>query len=100
VCSPSHFKRDKLILAQSVVPYVVSDWLSYLVPAILSSTIYIVLVYFISDLRSDHRAARLFTMLASVWPIFLVALAEILIGADCLGSVLHARVVAGRREMT
>jgi hypothetical protein len=51
---------------QDVVPYVFSDWLSFLIPSILSPTIYVICVYLIANLWHDDRAARLFTMVASV----------------------------------
>ena len=51
---------------QDVVPYVLSDWLSFLAPSIISPTIYIILVYFMADLRSDHLAADLFILIADV----------------------------------
>lgn len=51
---------------QDVIPYVLSDFISYLVPSILSPTIYVVLVYFISKLRTDELAANLFISIASV----------------------------------
>jgi hypothetical protein len=45
---------------------VLSDWLSFLAPSIISPTIYIILVYFMADLRSDHLAADLFILIADV----------------------------------
>lgn len=51
---------------QDVIPYVLSDWLSYLSVSILSPSIYFILVYFISGLREDGLASRLFTGIASV----------------------------------
>lgn len=51
---------------QSVVPYVLSDWFSWLLPSILSPTCYVLLVYFIAKFRPDNLAANLFTMIASV----------------------------------
>ena len=51
---------------QDVIPYVLSDWLSFLATSFLSPSIYVILVYFISHLRTDDLAARLFTTLASV----------------------------------
>lgn len=53
-------------MIQDVIPYVLSDFISYLVPSILSPTIYVVLVYFISKLRTDELAANLFISIASV----------------------------------
>jgi hypothetical protein len=55
-----------LLTHQDVIPYVVSDFLSWLLPSILSPLCYILLVYFIADLRSDNLAANLLTVVASV----------------------------------
>jgi len=55
-----------LLTHQDVIPYVISDFLSWLLPSILSPLCYILLVYFIADLRSDDLAANLFTVVASV----------------------------------
>jgi hypothetical protein len=55
-----------LLTSQDVIPYVISDFLSWLLPSILSPLCYILLVYFIADLRSDDLAANLFTVVASV----------------------------------
>jgi hypothetical protein len=55
-----------MLIPQDVIPYVISDFLSWLLPSILSPLCYILLVYFIADLRSDDLAANLFTVVASV----------------------------------
>lgn len=55
-----------LLTTQDVIPYVISDFLSWLLPSILSPLCYILLVYFIADLRSDDLAANMFTVVASV----------------------------------
>jgi hypothetical protein len=51
---------------QDVIPYVISDFLSWLLPSILSPLCYVLLVYFIAGLRGDDLAANLFTVIASV----------------------------------
>ncbi|WVQ92160.1 hypothetical protein IAS59_005968 [Cryptococcus gattii] len=59
------FDREREDRLYDVVPYVISDFISYLIPSILSPTIYVVLVYFISKLRTDNLAANLFISIAS-----------------------------------
>ncbi|KAL7419907.1 hypothetical protein Q5752_005823 [Cryptotrichosporon argae] len=59
------FDREREDNLYDVIPYVLSDWLSYLIPSVLSPTLYVVLVYFISGMRTDDLAARLFTIIAS-----------------------------------
>lgn len=59
-------------MIQDVIPYVFSDFISYLIPSILSPAIYVVLVYFISKLRTDDLAANLFITIASVRPVVAV----------------------------
>lgn len=59
------FDREREDNLYSVVPYVLSDWISFLLPAIFGPTIYIILVYFIAQFRMDDIAARLFTVIAS-----------------------------------
>lgn len=59
------FDREREDRLYDVIPYVLSDFISYLVPSILSPTIYVVLVYFISKLRTDELAANLFISIAS-----------------------------------
>ena len=54
------------LMIQDVIPYVVSDFLSWLLPSVLSPLCYVLLVYFIAGLRDDNLAANLFTMIASV----------------------------------
>lgn len=54
------------LISQDVIPYVVSDFLSWLLPSVLSPLCYVLLVYFIAGLRDDNLAANLFTMIASV----------------------------------
>lgn len=44
----------------------ISDFISWLLPSILSPLCYVLLVYFIAGLRDDNLAANLFTMIASV----------------------------------
>lgn len=59
------FDREREDNLYSVVPYVLSDWISFLLPAIFGPTVYIILVYFIAQFRMDDIAARLFTIIAS-----------------------------------
>lgn len=59
------FDREREDRLYDVVPWVIADWLSFLVPAIVAPTIYMILVYFISELRMDDVASRLFTVIAS-----------------------------------
>jgi hypothetical protein len=59
-------RQDSDTDQQDVIPYVVSDFLSWLLPSILSPLCYILLVYFIAGLREDDLAANLFTIVASV----------------------------------
>ncbi|KIR40028.1 ABC transporter [Cryptococcus deuterogattii 99/473] len=59
------FDREREDRLYDVIPYVISDFISYLIPSILSPTIYVVLVYFISKLRTDNLAANLFISIAS-----------------------------------
>lgn len=59
--------RGLIVLGrQDVIPAILSDWLSFLAPSVLSPLIYVVLVYFISHLWMNDTAARLFIMIASV----------------------------------
>ncbi|WWC87631.1 uncharacterized protein L201_002521 [Kwoniella dendrophila CBS 6074] len=55
------FDRER----EDVTPYILSDFISWLLPSILSPSIYVICVYFISRLRPDDLAARLFTSIAS-----------------------------------
>jgi hypothetical protein len=59
-------RLDISLISQDVIPYVVSDFLSWLLPSILSPLCYVLLVYFIAGLRDDDLAANLFTVIASV----------------------------------
>ncbi|KAL1410291.1 hypothetical protein Q8F55_004297 [Vanrija albida] len=59
------FDREREDRLYEVVPWVIADWLSFLVPAIVAPTVYMILVYFISELRMDDVASRLFTVIAS-----------------------------------
>lgn len=66
------FCKDLIILDRErednlydVVPYVLSDWVSFLVPAIFAPTIYVIILWFIAGMRDDNVAAGLFTVIAS-----------------------------------
>ncbi|WVQ77432.1 hypothetical protein IAR50_007118 [Cryptococcus sp. DSM 104548] len=59
------FDREREDRLYDVIPWVISDYISFLLPSIFSPTIYVVLVYFISKLRTDELAAHLFTIIAS-----------------------------------
>lgn len=59
------FDREREDHLYDVVPYVISDWLSFLLPAIIAPTAYVIIVYFIANLRPDDVARRLFTMIGS-----------------------------------
>lgn len=58
-------KRDKLT-TQDVVPYIISDWISFLLPSIAAPTVYLIFVYFMVGLRPDNIAANVFTLIADV----------------------------------
>jgi hypothetical protein len=60
------FDREREDNLYDVIPWVVSDWLSFLMPALLSPTLFVIILYFIVQLRMDDIAARLFTIIASV----------------------------------
>ncbi len=70
MCAWYLFGRHHTYRYQDVIPYVLSDWISFLGTSILSPSIYIILLYFISHLRTDELASRLFTSIASVSPAY------------------------------
>ncbi|GMK58369.1 hypothetical protein CspeluHIS016_0504010 [Cutaneotrichosporon spelunceum] len=59
------FDREREDNLYDVVPYVLSDWVSFLLPAILSPTLYIIVVWFTAGMRHDHVAQGLFTVIGS-----------------------------------
>ncbi|OXG10187.1 ABC transporter family protein [Cryptococcus neoformans Ze90-1] len=81
------FDREREDRLYDVIPYVFSDFISYLIPSILSPAIYVVLVYFISKLRTDDLAANLFITIASVIfrGIYAGQLAEFVSNDECTG---------------
>ncbi|OXG32398.1 ABC transporter family protein [Cryptococcus neoformans Bt120] len=81
------FDREREDRLYDVIPYVFSDFISYLIPSILSPTIYVVLVYFISKLRTDDLAANLFITIASVIfrGIYAGQLVEFVSNDECTG---------------
>ncbi|KAK8861246.1 hypothetical protein IAR55_002065 [Kwoniella newhampshirensis] len=83
------FDRER----EDVIPYVLSDFISYLVPSILSPTIYVILVYFISRLRTEDLAANLFTTIASTILVQITTQGLSLLSASLLRSFSSASVV-------
>ncbi|TXT10968.1 hypothetical protein VHUM_01719 [Vanrija humicola] len=63
------FDREREDRLYDVVPWVIADWLSFLLPAIVAPSIYMILVYFISELRMDDVASRVFTVIASTMAV-------------------------------
>jgi ABC-type multidrug transport system ATPase subunit len=59
------FDREREDNLYDVVPYVLSDWISFLFPAILSPTLYIIILWFIAGMRHDDVARGLFTVIGS-----------------------------------
>ncbi|ORY27652.1 P-loop containing nucleoside triphosphate hydrolase protein [Naematelia encephala] len=59
------FDREREDRLYDVVPFIASDFVSFLAPSVLSPAVYVILVYFIAGLRKDDLAARLFTTVAS-----------------------------------
>ncbi|CDZ97680.1 Pleiotropic drug resistance proteins (PDR1-15), ABC superfamily [Phaffia rhodozyma] len=59
------FDREREDGLYGVIPYVVSEFLSNLLPSILAPSIYVILVYTMAGLRDDDYAANLFTIVAS-----------------------------------
>ncbi|EIW69228.1 hypothetical protein TREMEDRAFT_31078 [Tremella mesenterica DSM 1558] len=59
------FDREREDRLYDVIPYVISDWLSFFLPSTLSPAIYSILLYFIAGLRKDDVAGNLFTVVAS-----------------------------------
>ncbi|WWD16853.1 hypothetical protein CI109_101285 [Kwoniella shandongensis] len=87
------FDREREDRLYDVIPYVLSDFISWLVPSILSPTIYVVLVYFISRLRTDDLAANLFTTIASTILVQITTQGLSLLAASLLRSFSSASVV-------
>ncbi|WVW79872.1 hypothetical protein I302_101842 [Kwoniella bestiolae CBS 10118] len=83
------FDRER----EDVTPYIISDFISYLLPSILSPTIYVVLVYFISRLRTEDLAARLFTSIASTILVQFATQGLSLVSASLLRSFSAASLV-------
>ncbi|WRT65356.1 uncharacterized protein IL334_002299 [Kwoniella shivajii] len=83
------FDRER----EDVTPYIISDFFSYLVPSVLSPTIYVLLVYFISRLRTDELAARLFTSIASTILVQFATQGLSLLSASLLRSFSAASLV-------
>jgi hypothetical protein len=61
----AEMNRAKLT-TQDVVPYIISDWISFLLPSIAAPTVYLIFVYFMVGLRPDNIAANVFTLIADV----------------------------------
>ncbi|BEI93776.1 uncharacterized protein CcaverHIS019_0602350 [Cutaneotrichosporon cavernicola] len=59
------FDREREDNLYDVVPYVLSDWVSFLLPAILSPAVYVIILWFIAGMRHDHVAQGLFTIIGS-----------------------------------
>ncbi|WWC59875.1 uncharacterized protein I303_102437 [Kwoniella dejecticola CBS 10117] len=78
---------------EDVTPYIISDFVSYLLPSILSPTIYVVLVYFISRLRTEDLAARLFTSIASTILVQFATQGLSLVSSSLLRSFAAASLV-------
>ncbi|ORX36262.1 P-loop containing nucleoside triphosphate hydrolase protein [Kockovaella imperatae] len=87
------FDREREDHMYSVVPYILSDFLSFLVPSVLWPTIYIVLVYFLAGLRKDQLAARLFTMTASTISVQFAVQGISLLAASIFRSFAGASMV-------
>ncbi|WVQ94560.1 hypothetical protein IAU59_001640 [Kwoniella sp. CBS 9459] len=83
------FDRER----EDVVPYVVSDFVSFLLPSIASPTIYVVAVYFIAKLRTDELAARLFISIASTILVQLFTQGMSLVAAALLRSFAAASMM-------
>ncbi|OCF32364.1 ABC transporter [Kwoniella heveanensis BCC8398] len=83
------FDRER----EDVIPYVVSDFISFLLPSILSPTIYVVAVYFIAKLRTEDLAARLFTSIASTILVQLCTQGMSLLSAALLRSFAAASMM-------
>ncbi|WWC68886.1 uncharacterized protein I206_102822 [Kwoniella pini CBS 10737] len=83
------FDRER----EDVTPYVISDFISYLLPSVLSPTIYVVLVYFISRLRTEDLAARLFTSIASTILVQFATQGLSLVSSSLLRSFAAASLV-------
>ncbi|ODN87104.1 ABC transporter [Cryptococcus wingfieldii CBS 7118] len=80
------FDREREDSLYDVIPWVISDYLSFLIPSIFEPTIYVVLVYFISKLRTDELAAHLFTTIASTLLVQMTTQGLALISAATLRS--------------
>ena len=87
------FDREREDHLYDVVPYILSNWLSFLLPTILWPTIYIILVYFISKLRTDDLAARLFTMIASTVSVQFAVQGASLLSSSIFRSFASASMV-------
>ncbi|WVQ83463.1 hypothetical protein IAT38_005604 [Cryptococcus sp. DSM 104549] len=83
------FDRER----EDVVPWIISDFISFLIPSILSPSIYVVLVYFISKLRTDDLAANLFTVIASTMLVQITTQGLALLSASLLRSFSAASML-------
>ena len=87
------FDREREDHMYNVVPYILSDFLSFLVPLVLWPTLYVVLVYFISHLRQDYLATRVFTMIASTVSVQFAVQGLSLLSASIFRSFAQASIV-------
>ncbi|WVF67064.1 hypothetical protein IAT40_001808 [Kwoniella sp. CBS 6097] len=83
------FDRER----EDVIPYVVSDFVSFLLPSIVSPTIYVVAVYFIAKLRTEDLAARVLTSIASTILVQLCTQGMSLVAAALLRSFAAASMM-------
>ncbi|KAK4686772.1 hypothetical protein P7C73_g3345, partial [Tremellales sp. Uapishka_1] len=83
------FDRER----EDVIPYVLSDWLSFLIPSILAPTLYVILVYFIAYLNMDGLAAKLLTTIASTVTVQFAVQGAALLAASLLRSFAQASLL-------
>ncbi|KAJ7456457.1 P-loop containing nucleoside triphosphate hydrolase protein [Mycena latifolia] len=59
------FDREREDHLYSAFPYIIADFLANLVPTVVPPTIYAVIFYLLSNMRRDHLAAHLLTVVAN-----------------------------------
>ncbi|KAJ6569618.1 P-loop containing nucleoside triphosphate hydrolase protein [Mycena capillaripes] len=59
------FDREREDRLYSTFPYIIADFISHLVPTTVPPTLYTVIFYLLSNMRRDHFAANLFTVVAN-----------------------------------
>ncbi|WVR04136.1 hypothetical protein IAU60_001135 [Kwoniella sp. DSM 27419] len=89
------FDRER----EDVTPYILSDFVSFLLPSVLSPTIYVLAVYFIAKLRTEDLAARLFTSIASTILVQFATQGFSLIAASLTRSFATASLVGNATNL-